>query len=47
MRGLPSVFNLGKNPWIDADGAPAREIAAQVERCLSRSLSFELLKKAD
>jgi uncharacterized Fe-S cluster protein YjdI len=45
-RGLPSVFNVSKNPWIDVNGASANAVAEQVKRCPSGALTFELLKKA-
>jgi uncharacterized Fe-S cluster protein YjdI len=45
-RGLPSVFNFSKDPWIDVNGASANAVAEQVKRCPSGALTFELLKKA-
>ena len=32
--GLPSVFRLKTEPWIDPDGANAEEIVAIVKKCL-------------
>jgi uncharacterized Fe-S cluster protein YjdI len=46
VRGLPKVFDVGKKPWIDVDGASPEAIAAQVGKCPSGALSYELLKKA-
>jgi uncharacterized Fe-S cluster protein YjdI len=47
VRGLPSVFNVSKKPWIDVSGASADAIAEQVKRCPSGALTYELLKKAE
>jgi uncharacterized Fe-S cluster protein YjdI len=40
VKGLPSVFNAHKKPWIDVTGATANEIEAQVARCPSGALKF-------
>ncbi len=40
VRGLATVFNLKKHPWINVDGASADEIADQVDRCPSGALSY-------
>lgn len=45
VRGLPSVFDTKRRPWIDPDGATPDEVAAQVERCPSGALRYVL--KAD
>lgn len=37
--GLPGVFKLGQEPWIDADAASASEVAAIVKACPSGALS--------
>jgi CDGSH-type Zn-finger protein/uncharacterized membrane protein YozB (DUF420 family) len=39
---LPGVFRLGKEPWIDADGADAAAALAIVERCPSGALTCTL-----
>ena len=39
---LPSVFKLGKEPWIDASGATSDEIMALVRRCPSGALSYKI-----
>ena len=39
---LPGVFRLGREPWIDADGAEAEAVVALVRRCPSGALSFSL-----
>ncbi|MGH2907110.1 MAG: (4Fe-4S)-binding protein [Solirubrobacterales bacterium] len=40
VRGLPSVFDTKKRPWIAPDAAPADEVRAQVERCPSGALQW-------
>ena len=40
FRGLPSVFDPKARPWVDAMGAPADEIAAVVDTCPSRALTY-------
>ncbi|MFF3781077.1 (4Fe-4S)-binding protein [Streptomyces sp. NPDC001933] len=35
VRGLPSVFDTGRKPWIRPDGAPAYDIADVIHRCPS------------
>jgi CDGSH-type Zn-finger protein len=37
---LKSVFRMGAEPWIDADGASVQEIVAAVERCPSGALAY-------
>jgi uncharacterized Fe-S cluster protein YjdI len=46
VRGLPSVFNVSKKPWIDVNGASPTEIIEQVKLCPSSALSYEMLKDA-
>ncbi len=40
--GLPTVFRLGQEPWIDATAASVEEIAAVVRRCPSGALAYAL-----
>ena len=40
--GLPSVFRLKQEPWIDADGASPEEVIAVVKQCPSGALSFSV-----
>ena len=39
---LPGVFRLGKEPWIDADGADAAAVIAIVQRCPSGALGYSV-----
>jgi CDGSH-type Zn-finger protein len=40
--GLPSVFRLKTEPWIDPDGAPVEEVVETVRRCPSGALSHSI-----
>ena len=44
VRGLPNVFDVGKEPWINVDGSSPEAIAEQVKKCPSGALSYEMLK---
>jgi uncharacterized Fe-S cluster protein YjdI len=46
VRGLPSVFNVSKKPWIDVNGASPAAIIEQVEQCPSGALTYEVLQDA-
>ncbi len=37
--GLPSVFRMGQEPWIDPDGAQAEEVIRVIRQCPSGALS--------
>ena len=39
---LARVFRMHAEPWIDADAAPAEEIAATIAKCPSGALGFAL-----
>ena len=47
VRGLPSVFNVKRRPWVDALGATSNEIVAQVEKCPSGALTWEQMETED
>jgi CDGSH-type Zn-finger protein len=40
--GLKSVFRMHEEPWIDPNGAGAREIIATIEKCPSGALSYAI-----
>ncbi len=42
FRGLPSVFDPQKRPWVNIEGADTATIADQVEKCPSRALSYQM-----
>lgn len=39
---LPAVFEKGKRPWINPDGASVRGIVAVIEKCPSGALSYTI-----
>ena len=46
VRGLPSVFDTKKRPWIQPDGAAAADVIEVVGRCPSGALRIEALPPA-
>ncbi len=40
IRALPHVFDPNARPWVNADAAPADEIAAAIETCPTGALSY-------
>lgn len=40
VRGLPTVFDYKKRPWVNAEGADTEAIIDQVKKCPSGALSF-------
>ena len=40
--GLPSVFRMKQEPWIDADAASVDEIIATIQNCPSGALSYSI-----
>ncbi len=40
--GLKSVFRLGVEPWIDADGAAVDEVIETISKCPSGALSYAI-----
>lgn len=45
-KELKSVFKPLERPWVKLDGADAERIAAQIDRCPSGALKYELKKAA-
>lgn len=41
VRGLPQVFDVGKNPWINVNGADGEAIKQTIAQCPSGALSYE------
>ena len=41
VKGLPTVFDPNKRPWIDPTQAGADALAAVVERCPTGALTYE------
>jgi uncharacterized Fe-S cluster protein YjdI len=42
FKGLPQVFNPKERPWVKAMEAGPDEIVAQIKKCPSGALSYEL-----
>jgi len=47
VRGLPQVFDISKQPWVNVDGADPESIAEVIQRCPSGALSCEFPAGAD
>ena len=46
FTGLPAVFDTEKRPWVDVTGASAEAIAATVDTCPSRALTYSRTDRA-
>jgi len=42
LRGLPAVFDVGRKRWVRPELAAAADVAAQVTRCPSGALQYQL-----
>jgi CDGSH-type Zn-finger protein len=42
VKMLPSVFNINKRPWINADGATPEEIIRTIKKCPSGALKYTI-----
>ena len=40
VKGLPSVFNTQKRPWVSPQNATAEKIMEVIDRCPSRALTY-------
>ncbi|WP_307180372.1 (4Fe-4S)-binding protein [Streptomyces canus] len=47
VKGLPTVFDVARRPWIDVGAEPAEDIAAVVRRCPSGALQCRLAGERD
>jgi uncharacterized Fe-S cluster protein YjdI len=45
IRGLPLVFDRNRKRWIRPELALANDVAAQVQRCPSGALQYEMQDK--
>ncbi|HEU4339311.1 MAG TPA: (4Fe-4S)-binding protein [Planctomycetota bacterium] len=45
VRGLPAVFDVRRKRWVAPEAASAAEVAAQIERCPSGALQYQLKPK--
>jgi uncharacterized Fe-S cluster protein YjdI len=42
VRGLPAVFDAKARPWVRPEAATPEEIAAQIRKCPSGALQYEM-----
>ena len=42
VRGLPKVFDIKRKRWVAPELATAAEVAAQIERCPSGALQYQM-----
>lgn len=42
VKALPQVYNPKEKPWIKAENATTEELKAQIRKCPSGALSYEL-----
>jgi uncharacterized Fe-S cluster protein YjdI len=47
VRGLPLVFDVSRKRWIRPELASPDDVAAQVARCPSGALQYQLTPKPD
>jgi len=47
LRGLPQVFDIKERRWVRPELATPAEVAAQVERCPSGALAYQLTASSD
>ncbi|MGW1335853.1 (4Fe-4S)-binding protein [Streptomyces rubiginosohelvolus] len=40
VRGLPTVFDVDRRPWVQPDNAPADAVAEVIHRCPSGALQY-------
>lgn len=45
VRGLPSVFDIKRKPWITPEAADSAQIIAQVEKCPSGALTWSRVEE--
>ena len=44
VRGLPMVFDVKRKRWVRPELASAADVAAQIDRCPSGALQYQLKK---
>ena len=42
VRGLGAVFDVKRKRWVRPEAAPAADVAAQIDRCPSGALQYQL-----
>jgi uncharacterized Fe-S cluster protein YjdI len=41
VQGLPQVFDVSKDPWINVNGADVETIKRAISQCPSKALTYE------
>uniref|UniRef100_A0AAU2JWW8 (4Fe-4S)-binding protein n=1 Tax=Streptomyces sp. NBC_00049 TaxID=2903617 RepID=A0AAU2JWW8_9ACTN len=44
VRGLPEVFDVRRQPWVQPDGADPERVAEVIRRCPSGALQYRLVE---
>jgi len=44
LRGLPTVFDIHKRPWVNVDAEDAEAIQQTIGNCPSGALTYEIPK---
>ena len=47
IRGLPAVFDIREKRWVRPENGAAADVAAQVARCPSGALQYQLPRADD
>ncbi|MBI4429773.1 MAG: (4Fe-4S)-binding protein [Ignavibacteriales bacterium] len=47
LRGLPEVFEIKRKRWIRPERAVSSDVAAQIDRCPSGALQYEIKKPSN
>ncbi|MEZ4903045.1 MAG: (4Fe-4S)-binding protein [Spirosomataceae bacterium] len=47
FKGLPTVFDPRKRPWVTPEGGTTEEIVAQVKKCPSGALSCQMEEQTE
>ena len=45
VLGLPMAFDVRRKRWVRPELAPASDVAAQIQRCPSGALQYQLRKE--
>ena len=45
VKALPNVYDPNKKPWVTAENATTDELIAQIDRCPSGALTYEMEKE--
>jgi uncharacterized Fe-S cluster protein YjdI len=43
VKGLPGVFDVNRDPWVDPDGGTVEEVKSAIRNCPSGALTMTVL----